>query len=87
MPPKKQIPKKKQAWLNIVNRAVQLNVRPVISNTRHIRYIRTNLGRVDLERHGALTEAGKEWHRRTRTPFRAAQTIPKVDYELSLIHI
>ena len=40
MPPKKQIPKKKQAWLNIVNRAVQLNIRPVISNTRHIRYIR-----------------------------------------------
>ena len=83
MPPKKQIPKKKQAWLNIVNRAVQLNVRPVISNTRHIRYIRTNLGRVDLERHGALTDAGREWQRRTRRPFRAAQTIQKVDYESS----
>ena len=81
MPQKKRIPKKKQAWLNIVNRAVQLNIRPVISTTKHIRYVRTNLGRVDLERHGALTDAGREWHRRTWTAFRAAQTIPKADYE------
>ena len=79
MPPK-QVPKKKQAWLRIVNRAVQLNIRPIVSDSTHIRYVRTNLGRVDLERHGVLTEAGKEWHRRTRTPFRAASTIPKVNY-------
>ena len=33
-----------------------------------------------MERHGALTEPGRKWHRRTRTPFQAAQTIPKVNY-------
>lgn len=78
MPPK-SIPKRKEAWLNIVSRAVQLNIRPIVSDSKHIRYVRTNLGRVDLERHAQLTEAGREWHRRTRTPFRAARIIPKVN--------
>ena len=81
MAPKK-IPKKKQAWLNIVNRAVGQNVQPVVSQNRSIRYLKVpNVGRVDLERHGALTDAGREWHRRTQTRVRAAQTVPRVDYE------
>ncbi len=87
MQPKKRIPKKKQAWLNIANRAVEQNVTPVISQNRFVRYLRVpNIGRVDLERHGALTRAGKEYHRRIAKPFRAAQTRAKVDYENAKEH-
>ena len=65
MPPKK-VTKRKQAWLNVVNRAIQQDIQPFLSASKHVRYLRVpNVGRFDLERNGALTDAGCDWHKRT----------------------
>ena len=82
MPPKKKVTKRKQAWLNVVNRAIEQDIQPIVSASKHVRYLRVpNVGRVDLERNGALTDAGRDWHKWTNKRWRAATTIPRVNYE------
>ena len=67
-------------WTNTVNEAITRNIAPRLSASRLTRYLRVpGVGRVTIERNGALTAAGRAWHQRTGTRF-AAQTVPPIDY-------
>ena len=67
-------------WTNTVNEAIARNIAPRLSASRLTRYLRVpGVGRVNIERNGTLTAAGRAWHQRTGTRF-VAQTVPPIDY-------
>ena len=73
--------RKDPPWMNIVNRAIEQNVEPQLSQSRQVQYLRVpNVGRADLERQTQLTAAGREWYRRKGIRFRVPKTVPLIDY-------
>ena len=68
MAPKKRAAAKPKPWVRILNSARENNIQAILSATKHVLYVKTPLGRADLERNSMLTQAGTEYFRLPQGP-------------------
>ena len=70
---------KPKPWVCVLNSARENNIQPILSGNKHVLYVKTPLGKADLERNGMQTAAGKEYFRLGAGRRYAPRTIPELD--------